>query len=144
MTFEGGVRVPAVFWWPGHISAGLEVTSPAIITDTIPTFAELAGLPPLRSALDAVSIASLLRGERPAEPRTLFFGSGDARAVRRGKWKLMLTGEPAWKQDFEEDLLLFDLEQDPGETTNVAKQFPEETKELKQLIREFQSDADRD
>jgi hypothetical protein len=56
----------------------------------------------------------------------------------------MLTDEPSWKQKVEEDLLLFDLEQDPSETTNLATQFPEVAAELRQVIRKFQSEADRE
>jgi arylsulfatase A-like enzyme len=133
--------VPAIFWWPGRIPAGLEVTSPAIITDTIPTFAQLAGLPPLKSAVDAVSIAPLLHGQRPEAPRTLLFGSGDARAARRGKWKYLLTGEPSWKQDFRPEPMLFNLEDDPAESTNVADRFPEVARELREAIERFQVEA---
>jgi hypothetical protein len=56
----------------------------------------------------------------------------------------MLTDEPSWKQEFEEDLLLFDLEQDPGETATLATQFPDVAAELRQVIQEFQSEADRE
>ena len=143
-TWEGGIRMPAIFWWPGRIQAGMEINSPAIITDTIPTFAELADLPNLATAVDGQSIAPLLRREDPKKPRTLFFGSGDARSARRGKWKYHLTADPSWRQNYKPERMLFDLEQDPGETNNVIARFPEVAARIQAEMETFQKAADRE
>ena len=141
-TFEGGIRVPAIFWRPGAIEAGGVVRSPAVVTDVAATFADLAGLPPMPSAVDSVSIAPLLRGEAPSQDRTLFFGTGDVRAVRRGKWKFLPTAEPSWKNPYVREPMLFDLEADPGETTNVISEFPQIGGELETTIRSYESSFD--
>ncbi len=136
-TFEGGVRVPAIFSWPGTIQSGAHIKDPCIITDTIATFAEMANLSPPCEALESISIAPVLQGKPQTESRALFFGSGDARSVRKGKWKYHLTNDPAWKKDYKTEPMLFDLENDPAESMNVVKKFPEIAEILHAEIKNF-------
>lgn len=143
-VFEGGMREPGIFWWPGSIKAGLEIHTPAIITDTIPTFAELANLPGLPTAVDGESIAPLLKGKKPAAERTLFFGSGDARTARRGDWKYLVNSEMSWKRNAPDDPQLYNLASDPGETINLIKKYPQIARELRKAIDDFQAVADAD
>src|SRR2546423_6363276 len=70
--YEGGLRIPLIMRWPGHIAAGKVLNEPVINTDWIPTLMELAGLPS-PSGLDAVSFAPLLTGRGPAPHRNLFW-----------------------------------------------------------------------
>lgn len=136
--YEGGIRVPGIFRWSGTIEAGLEIDSPAIITDTIATFAELADLPKMPTALDSVSLAPLLFGHVRAQERILYFGSGDVRAARNGKWKYHLTGQPSWRRDIIPEPMLFDLANDPGESENLINQYPLIAEELHSAIYETQ------
>lgn len=136
--YEGGIRVPGIFRWTGKIEAGMEIDSLAIVTDTIATFAELAELPSMPTAVDSVSIAPLLLGRIDEQDRTLLFGSGDARAARKGKWKYHLTGQRSWEREITPDPMLFDLENDPGETRNLIQSHPDIGNDLHQAIHTFQ------
>lgn len=48
---EGGIRVPGIYRWPGHIPAGVTIDTPTSLLDTLPTILKLAGLPPLQELL---------------------------------------------------------------------------------------------
>jgi arylsulfatase len=94
-TFEGGVRVPAIAWWPGKVPARV-VDAPVHAMDLLPTLCELAGaaLPPL--PIDGRNVAPLLLGQAGARSphEALFFYAGDElQAVRSGKWKLHFAHE---------------------------------------------------
>jgi arylsulfatase A-like enzyme len=70
-VWEGGVRVPAIAWWPSHIAAGKTVSLPAIAYDWAPTLIELAGAPaPQR--MDGVSLVPSLTGKSQNENRLLY------------------------------------------------------------------------
>ncbi len=92
-VYEGGMRVPLIARWPGHIPPGRVVDDPVINTDWIPTLLELAGLPPAMG-LDGISFAPALTGRGPAPQRPLFWhfphytnqGSRPSGAMRDGNW----------------------------------------------------------
>lgn len=129
--YEGGIRVPAIARWPGVVPAGGECPTPAITLDIYPTLLDLAAVePPKDPPLDGASLAVLLRD--PAAPPardTLhwhlphYHHSTPAGAIRRENWKLI---------EFFEDgaLELYDLDADPGETTNLAADRAPLAKEL--------------
>jgi len=103
-TFEGGVRVPFIARWPGHIPSGRASDEPVMTIDLLPTIAELISAPLPERRIDGSSIRRLLLGETKARAphEALFFYSGDElQAVRSGRWKLhfphqylTLDGEP--------------------------------------------------
>ena len=132
-TFEGGIRVPTIAWWPGVVPAGTSADQITTTMDVLPTLVHLAGglLPP-RLRIDGVNVWPVLAGAADkAPPRTLFyyFRGLDLRAVRSGPWKLDLrTGE------------LYHLEDDLGETTNVAAEHPDIVEKLKALAAQMESD----
>ena len=133
--FDGGCREPTVMWWPGKIPAGTVCRTPAMTIDILPTIAapgrrQAAGAQDRRQEhLAARSPAS----RAPTSPHeAYYFYWGDhLQAVRMGRWKLhfphayrTLGGRPGGKggkpvpyQQAKIDLALFDLENDPGETT---------------------------
>ena len=146
MTWEGGVRVPTIVRWPATVPAGSVNKQPATIMDLLPTFAKLGGgkLPNDR-VIDGKDISPLLRGEPSAEsPHEAIFHYSfvHLQAVRSGKWKLVLPrpAKPKWTLwsarliDAVDELSLYDLEADLGETTNVAKQNPDEVARLLKLV----------
>ena len=126
-TFEGGMRVPCIMRWPGHIEAGRIEHGMASTLDFLPTFVHLAGgVPPAGRALDGEDIRAVLSGTgRRAREEFHYFHQGQHQACRCGKWKLKRPfkgiiiaespGHPA---------LLFDLEADPGEQNNPAEAYP--------------------
>jgi len=122
-VYEGGHRVPAIASWPGRISPGVsEQTS--MTFDLVPTFAELAGvkarLPSLKP--DGISLNPVVFDRRPLQPRTLFWRMNQRKAVRRGDWKLVLTGQ--------EKPQLYNLSEDIGESKDRSAAEPELTAAL--------------
>ena len=136
-SWEGGLRVPAILWAPGHVPAGRESGAIAATLDVLPTFAALAGaqLPP-GLALDGVDQSALWLGasERGARDRFHYFVRMELQAVRRGRWKLVLPRERF--HDYAPDAApvtapqLYDLEADAAEERDLAAQRPDIVAEL--------------
>ncbi|NLH17373.1 MAG: sulfatase [Phycisphaerae bacterium] len=138
-TWDGGMREPGLFWWPGTIPAAMVADGLASTLDILPTFAELAGAEiPQDRILDGVSIASFLRGKADSPRDTMFFYAGSQlRAVRKGPWKMHLVTKTEYtgqKLQEHNPPLLFHLEQDPSEKYNVAEQHPEVIEQLTQVV----------
>lgn len=133
--YEGGHRVPCIAWWPNRIPAGGVNDATMMTMDLLPTFLELSGipLPPGESltALDGVSLVRpLLRGEPIAE-RTLFWQTADMKAVRRGRWKIVVQHEQPAE--------LYDLSNDLGERKNLAAQESTRVREMLAALAVWQS-----
>jgi len=133
-VYEGGLRIPLIVRWPGHVPAGQVVDTPVVNTDWTPTFLELAHLPPV-AGLDGQSMVGILQGGKPASERTLCWhfphytnqGSQPAGAVRQGDWKLI--------EHYEDTRLeLYNLAQDIGETTNLANQQRERAERMRAAL----------
>lgn len=160
-TFEGGVRVPCIMWWPGTIPAGSVCREPVMTIDLLPTIAGQLGVPLPEHRIDGKDIWPLVIGQPGAKSphKALFFyWDRELQAVRMGKWKLhfphtyrTLGGQPGgtggtpvpYRQE-KIELSLFDLENDIGETTNVAAAHPEivaQITELANLMREDLGDS---
>ena len=145
-AFEGGVRVPFVARWPGRIPAGTVGTLPAMTIDLLPTLAKLAGAPvSTERIIDGRDIWPLIAGQRDAQDphdAFYFYWGAELHAIRSGRWKLHLPhpyqslkvagtdGKPGEYERKTIELSLFDLDQDPGETTNVAGSNPDVVKRL--------------
>ncbi len=92
-TFEGGMRVPCIMSWPGHIQAGRTSDEIAASMDLVPTVAELIGGKLSSNRIDGVSLVPLITGNADARsPREsyYFYGAEELQAVRSGQWKLHL------------------------------------------------------
>lgn len=125
--FEGGIRVPCVVHWPARIAAGRISQRPSVTSDISPTVLDLLGLDAatLTTPVDGVSLKEHLFAPESSDAsdanssRPIGFLYAQADAVVDGRWKL-LRGERGLRQ-----AALFDLESDPGETTDVAAENPE-------------------
>ncbi len=148
-SWEGGVRVPCIMRWPGHIPASTVCNKMAATMDLLPTFAAMTGAPLPEHKIDGVNILPLLKGESEANPRDhLFYYYGkQLQAVRQGRWKLHFPHEYRSYQGVEpgKDGLpgpyahgrtgfeLYDLENDIGETHDVADKYPDIITQLRAL-----------
>jgi arylsulfatase A len=137
-TWEGGMRVPGIAWWPGKIPAGQTTDEIATIMDFLPTFHELVyGEPFSQVTIDGHNIWPLLTGVQKESPYQAFFyyDRDQLQAVRAGKWKLHLPLEKRFKAHYTDDSFaieaeLYNLETDISESNNVAEEHPEIVKQL--------------
>jgi arylsulfatase len=135
-AWDGGSKVPFIARWPKQIAAGRESDELLSTLDLLPTFAKLAGAKlPADRTLDGHDATSFLLGQSETSPRDdYFYYSGSLlTGVRVDQWKLVLPrpGKPPgtgwWGRMIEavKEVQLYDLDTDPGETTNVADKHPE-------------------
>ncbi len=128
-TWEGGMRVPGIFWWPGRIPAGVVQREVAATLDVLPTFAKLAGAPLPTVTLDGVDISPLLFNTGRVERDAFFYYRGDVLfAARMGEWKahfITRSGYGPDKPETHDPPLLFHLGEDLGERFNRAAEHPE-------------------
>jgi len=139
-TWEGGVRVPTLAWWPGRVPAGSVNDAVAATIDLLPTFVALAGgAVPTTPVIDGRDITPILLGQSKESAREAhyYFSGYDLQAVRQGRWKLALApqsdglGKNAAKTA--PGLRLYDLDAEIGEQTDVAARHPEVVAKLKAL-----------
>lgn len=131
--YEGGLRVPFMVRWPGQIEAGSKSDYAGQVFDLFPSFLELAGATATDpAALDAVSLFPVWKGEAITAPRDLYFvrreggrayGGKSYEALIRGEWKLL-------QNDPYRPIELYNLKNDPGETTDLAAKAPKVFNEL--------------
>lgn len=135
-TWEGGVREPGIFWWPGHVAGGRVSNAVTSTLDLLPTIANLAGCQaPSDREIDGRDISPLLLRDEPLPERTLFYYRDDnVTAVRKGPWKAHFETQAGYGQktpDRHDPPLLFNLEHDPSERFDVARKHPEVIEDLR-------------
>jgi arylsulfatase A len=144
---EGGIRVPGILRWKGHIAPGQTTAEPVCGIDILPTFCELAGVSlPTDRTFDGASIVPLLSGQPVERARPLFWHyyggyEGWQVAVRDGEWKLLAKSNQSPEVPIDGSLVpgtvgglkgtkliefqLFHITTDPTETNNLATSEPE-------------------
>lgn len=135
--WEGGIKVPGFVVWPGVIPAGRTIENVTHVMDFMPTITEIGGTVPGRS-VDGRSLMPMLMGGQEAEPRHLFWSTGKTLkmlATRKGEWKLV--------RDEAGVSHLFNLANDPNETTNLAGAHPAKTAELLADIAAWRAEVGR-
>jgi len=123
---EGGIRMPGIVRWPGHISAGRVDDRPVIGSDFLPTVCAAAGIePPKDRVLDGVDVTCILTGAPGDVERknALFWRLAQSSddmglALRQGDWKILANEELDYFR-------LYDLKNDPKESWNRAPDQPE-------------------
>jgi len=135
--WEGGIRVPAIIRWPGHIPPGTVSGQVAITMDLTASVLAATHTPiPPNAALDGIDIFPVLERHAPRIERTLFWrvsGVRQQQAVRSGDWKLLFDdGRP----------MLFNVRTDLGERTNMIGAHPEIAQRLRPLLDKWQHDVD--
>ena len=140
-AYEGGVRVPAFAWWPGRLAPRVSA-SPLHAVDWLPTLARLCGVelaPEFEHELDGVDMGPWLFGDSEppiARERPMYWVWGGNRrweALRAGAHKIVRQRNQAWE--------LYDLANDPNETTDLAA---EQTEILARLLAHYTLERSRD
>ncbi len=134
-VYEGGIRVPMIVRWKNNIEEGKSTKHLAAHWDIMPTLADVAGIKPPKG-IDGLSFLPILKGNSAAqqEHEYLFWdfpGYGGQVAIRKGKWK-------AVKMDLRKNpdapLQLYNLEEDIGESRDLASRYPRLAAELEELM----------
>lgn len=136
-AYEGGVRVPAIVFWPGVTEPGSTCDEPIITIDYFPSFLQMAGLKS-QTQVDGHSIVPLLRGSSKSLNRNLYWhyphyhagGDGPYSAIRSGNNRLI---------EFHEDnsVRLYDLATDMGELNDLSSEKPALTAELRNALQQW-------
>jgi len=127
-TYEGGMRVPAIAWWPGTIPANNISESIISAMDLFPTVLHLANAKlPEDKVLDGRDIYPVLTGKKEAENKIIYYyNRSDLFAIRKGSWKAHFVIKSSESKDEagikQDPLLLYNLDIDPSERFNVAKE----------------------
>jgi len=142
-SFEGGIRVPCIVRWPGHMPKGRVSDVPWMTIDILPTVSALVGAPPPTRTIDGRNVWPMITGTpgatHPQEAYYVYYNQGELQAVLSGDWKLMLPhvsrslggrkagsgGVPAPYEALRVGLELYHLRTDPGERSNVIDAHPE-------------------
>jgi arylsulfatase A-like enzyme len=140
VTTEGGHRVPGIFRWSGQIPARQVSDTTISSMDLLPLFCDMAGVPlPTDRKIDGANILAVLTGKSKKSPHEFlyYYNGSNLQAVRQGKWKLHLprttADQPFWAKVGNptvkpmlvlKENVLFDLEADIGEKSDVAAQNP--------------------
>jgi arylsulfatase A-like enzyme len=142
-TWEGGMREPAIAWWPGKIKPGTTTHELACSMDLFSTCLNLAGAPiPADRIIDGLDLAPILFGSGPGPRETLIYYRGDELfAIRKGPFKAHFQTAPGYSApgtpmvfDKHDPPLLFHLAHDPGEKIDIAKDHPEIIADLQREI----------
>ena len=142
--YEGGIRVPLIVKWPGETKPGSVFREPVTSSDLYPTCLAAAGLP-LRPQQhrDGLSLLPLFQGESALGRDAIFWhfphynqhpSSFPSSVIRKGPWKLIETFDP-------EGVELFNLDEDLGESKNLAAQHKELTAELRRDLEAWRKDV---
>jgi len=130
MTWEGGMREPAVFWWPGKIKPAV-INEIGSTLDLLPTIATLAGYNMHeRHVLDGYDISSVLFSGAKSQRTMMYFYRGtELYALRKGEYKAHFSSQWAYEGDQSKKehnpAMLFNLNVDPSEKYNIAREYPE-------------------
>jgi len=137
--FEGGIRVPFIARWPGHVPAGRTTDHVSASWDILPTFVELAGGDP-PAETDGISFLPTMLGrsaDQPAHP-ALYWELGARQAVRAGDWKLVRRTDEKGNTT----AMLFNLREDLGETRDVAGEHPDALRRMLNLARKMRTPSE--
>lgn len=129
--YEGGLRVPGIVRWPGHVKPGRVCAEPVVFYDVLPTLCAVAGVePPAGSPQDGVNVLPILEGGAVDRPVPLHWQYDNAQggpwriAIRRGTWKLLADAD-------RKQFALYDLATDPAEEHDRAADRPEVVNQLR-------------
>ncbi|MBI1317580.1 MAG: sulfatase-like hydrolase/transferase [Candidatus Hydrogenedens sp.] len=134
---DGGIKVPMIVRWPGHVEAGSESDLVWAFWDFLPTAAALADAEPPKD-INGISVLPTLLGQEGQQQHDYlyweFFEGGFLQGVRMKNWKGI-------RRDFRR-FELYDLNADPGEKTNVADEHPEVVNQIAGIMDQARTDSE--
>lgn len=138
-TWEGGMREPAIFWWPGRIRPETVMGIGATL-DILPTFCSLAGagLPGDR-VIDGRDLSgTLLEGKTSPRQNLIYYRGQQVYAARKGAYKAHYITELEYHRDNQRTVhdspLLYNLEIDPSEKYDIGADHPEIIREIQKMV----------
>lgn len=145
-TYEGGMRVPFIARWPGHIPAGATSRQPLSHLDLMPTIAAMTGAKLSDRKIDGADVSPILLGQKDAKnphEALFYYANGSLNAVRAGRWKYKdvttLQDETEYGKYEQPEAkvppALYDLELDPTEQKNVANNHADIVERMKKLLK---------
>jgi arylsulfatase A-like enzyme len=143
-TWEGGMREPALAWWPGKIKAGVVCHELACTMDIFVTCLKLAKAPvPADRVIDGLDISGLLLGQSPSPRDEMFYYRGTKLyALRKGPFKAHFLTQSAYGKDepaAHDPPWLYNLRHDPSEQFNVATNHPQVLVEIARIVAEHRA-----
>lgn len=161
-TFNGGMRVPCLFYWKGTIAPGKICNDLMSNIDILPTLTELTGAPQPKLKTDGLSMVPILKGEHKGairESLCLYYHKNSMEAVTDGRYKLIFPhkyvsyetnipgndGRPGelGKKEIT-SCELYDLRRDPGERVNVISQHPDIVEKLSKIANDYREELGDD
>ena len=149
-TWDGGLRVPGIFYWPGQIDSGVICNTFVSTLDLLPTIANLTSIElPDVLKIDGKDISPLLINgckEKYSDDKFYYYNGENLQAVREGKWKLHLPREEKmlvwWESGMRElkNPMLFNIESDSSEIHDVAAENPEIVSHLLEMARKVRNE----
>lgn len=141
-ALEGGNRVPCIIRWPGHIPAGQESNEIIASIDMLPTLSQACGIE-LKSemangqVIDGRNVLNTLLGKKnfkhPRQELLFWHGMNGFQAIRVGQWKLFMSKTGAQLSEKGSEPVLFNLENENSEMTDLSAKFPEKVIEMQKL-----------
>ena len=131
--YEGGIRVPMIIEWPGHIAPGTETDFVCSFWDMMPTFRNILAPKADLSEMDGISLLPLLEGRKGQKQHDFLyfeFAERNGQAARIGPWKLIRAGINTPGDHYE----LYNLDEDPAEEHDILDQHPDKVEELKAVM----------
>lgn len=141
LLYEGGIRVPMIISYKGKFLSDQVMDNVVSGMDILPTICNALGIE-IPANVDGMDLVPLLTGtNRKLHHETLIWDTNQETAVRQGNWKLRTATKDNHAQyemvELELGEFLYDLEKDPGETTNLIEEHPEIYRKLKQEYRDW-------
>lgn len=146
MTYEGGMREPAIFWWPGRVQPGTSVRDIGSTLDLMATFAHLANAAlPADRPTDGLDLSRVLcEGARSPRQTLVYYRGDEIYAIRHGDWKAAFVTE-GWLgidggREVHTTPHLCNLEQDPSEAYDRAAEHPDIVKAMRELKAQIEAE----
>lgn len=128
--FEGGIRVPALMAWPGHIPSGRHISEPCMAMDLFPTVLRAADGDVGAWETDGIDLTNLVEAGAGLPRGDFFWESGEQTAIRRGNYKLIMNVRLDGSEPMPPRIYMADLSQDPGEENNLSDEMTDRASDL--------------